>query len=283
MSQPRLRDRATRVIAQLCQCYTTSTSTAKMSDQEPYWLERNRREQERLAKQHHVWTKSIGYLLHPSIAPKLPEDAKIADIGTGTGIWLTEMAKVSPSTYQFDGYDISDAQFQAKDTLPQNVTLGFGDFKMPIPEELKGKYDLINIRLIVISMGVGVWESTLRNVLGLLKPGGAIQWIEGNFWVARGFRGTDAKSTGGHYLTKAQIQFNGTLKKRFGYNFPEWETMFNEAGLQNVEEDVLSTDSGLYTNRNWGGVWRLGESSDCQRRGLLDRGGGGKEQGRGCG
>ncbi|KAF2271081.1 hypothetical protein CC78DRAFT_506612 [Lojkania enalia] len=213
-----------------------------MSEEEPYWLAHNATEQQRLTKQHHVWTKAIGYLLHPSIASALPEDARIADIGTGTGIWMTEMAKISPSTYQFDGYDISDAQFPPKDALASNISLNFGDFKKPIPQELQGKYDLINIRLIVISMGVGVWESTLRNVLTLLKPAGAIQWIEGDFFAARGFRGSSSTSSAGHYLTKGQLKLNGTLKGRFGYNFPDFTPMFIEAGLQKVEEDVISTD-----------------------------------------
>ncbi|KAF2110124.1 hypothetical protein BDV96DRAFT_651273 [Lophiotrema nucula] len=212
------------------------------SKDEPYWLERSTAEQQRLAKQHHVWTTAIGYLIHPSIAKTLPENAKIADIGAGTGVWMIETSKASPSTYQFDGYDISDAQFTAKDLLPSNVTLNFGDFKKPFPEELHGKYDMVNIRLIIVSMGKGVWESTLRNVLALLKPGGAIQWVEGDFFVARGFRGTSSTSTGGHTLTKAQIQLNSTLIKRFGYNFPDWTPFYAEAGLENIEEDVLSTD-----------------------------------------
>ncbi|KAF2021948.1 hypothetical protein BU24DRAFT_417593 [Aaosphaeria arxii CBS 175.79] len=209
---------------------------------EPYWLGRASAEQQRLAKQHHIWTKSIGYLIHPSIAKTLPNDTKIADVGTGTGIWMTESAKTTPSTYQYDGYDISDGQFMDKDALPSNVTLQLGDFKKPFPEELHGKYDMINIRLIVISMGNDVWNSTLRNVLTLLKPGGAIQWIEGNFFIARGFRGIDAGSTGGHYLTRVQIQLNTILTKRFGYNFPEWTSFFEGEGLKDVEEDVLSTD-----------------------------------------
>ncbi|ORY08734.1 S-adenosyl-L-methionine-dependent methyltransferase [Clohesyomyces aquaticus] len=212
-----------------------------MPEEEPYWLSRNPTEQQRLTRQHEVWTKSIGYLLHPSIAKSLPDNARIADIGCGTGIWMTEMAKVSPSTYQFDGYDISDAQFQSADSLPPNVSLHTdSDFKKPYPEELIGTYDLINIRLIIISMGEGVWESTLRNVLTLLKPRGAIQWVEGNFFVARGFRGTNATSSGG--LTKGQQKLNGTLIERFRYNFPDWTKMYKDAGLEKVEEDVLSTD-----------------------------------------
>ncbi|KAF2192556.1 hypothetical protein K469DRAFT_694643 [Zopfia rhizophila CBS 207.26] len=213
-----------------------------MDEEEPYWLARNATEQQRLARQHEVWTKSIGYLLHPSIAHTLPRNAKIADVGTGTGIWMTELAKASPSTYQFDGYDISDAQFPPPKTLASNITLNFGDFKKPFPENLRSKYDLVNIRLIIISMGEGVWESTLRNILTLLKPGGAVQWIEGNFFVARGFRGTSPNSSGGHHLTLAQNKLNNTLKQRFGYNFPNWMEMYTKADLKNIEEDVISTD-----------------------------------------
>ncbi|KAJ4358591.1 uncharacterized protein N0V89_003175 [Didymosphaeria variabile] len=187
--------------------------------------------------------RAIGYLLHPSIAAVLPENARIADVGTGTGIWMSELAKVSPSTYTFNGYDISSDQFLPAESLPSNVTLEFGDFKKPIPDELRGKFDLVNIRLIIISMGVGVWEPTLQNILPLLKPGGAIQWTEGNFLEARGFRGQSPKSTPGHFLTRAQNQFNGTLVKRFQWCFPpDWQKMYADAGLVNIEEDVLSTD-----------------------------------------
>jgi SAM-dependent methyltransferase len=181
-------------------------------------------------------------LVHPSIALSLPENARIADVGTGTGIWLTELAKVSPKTYRFDGYDISEASFQPADSLPENVKLGFGDFKKPIPEELRGQFDLVNIRLIIISMGEGVWESTLKNVMTLLKPGGAIQWTEGNFWTARGYRGSNSTSSVGHYLTKGQLKMNGHLKERFGFNFPDFDALFTGAGLQDVESDLLSTD-----------------------------------------
>ncbi|KAF2876998.1 S-adenosyl-L-methionine-dependent methyltransferase [Massariosphaeria phaeospora] len=213
-----------------------------MSDEEPYWLGRASLEQQRLIKQHYVWTKTIGYLLHPSIASNLPENARIADIGTGTGIWLTDMAKASPPTHHFDGYDISDAQFLPADSLPSNVSLSLGDFKKPFPAALHGTYDVVNIRLIIISMGRGVWESTLRNVLTLLKPGGAIQWTEGNFLVARGFRGAAPASTGGHWLSRAQAQMNNTLVNRFGFNFPDFTQLYADAGLERVEEDVLSTD-----------------------------------------
>ncbi|KAF1966973.1 S-adenosyl-L-methionine-dependent methyltransferase [Bimuria novae-zelandiae CBS 107.79] len=220
------------------------TGEAKVNGHdEPYWLGRATEEQQRLIKQHYIWTKAIGYLLHPAVARSLPEkNARIADVGTGTGVWLAEMAKVSPSTYTFNGYDISPDQFLPKEALPENVTLELGDFWKPFPEELQGQFDLVNIRLIIISMGEGVWEKTLRNVLTLLKPGGAVQWTEGNFLIARGFRGSSPESTPGHHLTRGQKHFNATLVKRFKWCYPEWQSMFEDAGLARVEEDVLSTD-----------------------------------------
>lgn len=210
---------------------------------EPYWLGRASDEQKRLLSQHTIWTRSIGYLLHPSITPHLPATARIADIGTGTGIWPVEMSLASPSTYTFTGFDISSEQFLPTDTLPPNVTLTHGDFFDPIPEELRGTFDLVNIRLIIISLGpLDVWRRVLRNVLDLLKPGGAICWTEGNFLVARGFRGHKENASPGHHLTAGQIQLNSTLVKRFGYSFPSFMELFEGAGLQRVEEDVLSTD-----------------------------------------
>lgn len=217
--------------------------TEPSSPHEPYWLGRASDEQKRLLAQHTIWTRSIGYLLHPSISSRLPENARIADIGTGTGIWPVEMSLASPPTYSFQGFDISPDQFLPADSLPRNVTLGHGDFFQPVPAELRGTFDLVNIRLIIISLGpLEVWRRVLRNVVALLKPGGALCWTEGSFLVARGFRGAKDGASPGHHLTAGQIQLNSTLVKRFGYSFPSFMQLFEDGGLERVEEDVLSTD-----------------------------------------
>ena len=171
------------------------------------------------------------------------------------------MSQASPPTYSFHGFDISSDQFLPAVSLPSNVTLSFGDFKKPIPEELRGTFDLVNIRLIIISLGPEeTWREVLANVLTLLKPGGAISWTEGNFLVARGFRGSEPESTPGHHLTTGQLQLNNTLIKRFGYSFPSLSKLFEDAGLQRVEEDVLSTDRlperrGEFTDLGIGAVF----------------------------
>lgn len=188
------------------------------------------------------------------------------------------MSHASPPNYSFHGFDISSEQFLPEDSLPPNVTLGFGDFKKPIPAELRGTFDLVNIRLIIISLGPEeVWKQVLGNVLTLLKPGGAISWTEGNFLVARGFRGEAAKSTPGHHLTTGQLQLNNTLIKRFGYSFPSLSKLFEEAGLKGVEEDVLSTDRlperrGEFTDLGIGAVFGgLGNLTKVGERGYWDR------------
>jgi ubiquinone/menaquinone biosynthesis C-methylase UbiE len=189
--------------------------------------------------------RAIGYLLHPSIACKLPKEARIADVATGTGVWLKDVASSSPSTHTFHGYDISPEQFLPTSSLPLNVSLDLLDLKQSIPEELRGTYDLVNVRLIIISMGpVETWQDTLKNLITLLKPGGCITWTEGDFLIARGFRGGGeyGNSTSGHALTAGQVQLNTTLGKRFGFSFPDFGDLFRSAGLEHVVEDVISTD-----------------------------------------
>jgi hypothetical protein len=156
---------------------------------------------------------------------------------------MKDLASISPATYSFHGFDISDEQFLPTESLPDNVKLGFIDFKKPIPEELQGTFDLVNVRLIIISMGpLSVWQETLNNILTLLKPGGCISWTDGNFLVARGFRGASESSTAGHALTAGQVKMNNTLRDRFGFSFPDFGDLFRSAGLREVEEDVISTD-----------------------------------------
>ena len=57
-----------------------------------YGLTRDKTESARLNAQHDVWKTNIGFLLHPRIASSLSEAPRIGDIGTGTGIWILELA-----------------------------------------------------------------------------------------------------------------------------------------------------------------------------------------------
>ena len=93
---------------------------------------------------------------------------KVADIACGTAIWLIDLAKEYPSA-QLDGFDISDQQFPPKGWVPKNVSLSTLDILKPIPEDLKGKYDVVHVGLIVLVVERDDPIPVLNNLLALLS------------------------------------------------------------------------------------------------------------------
>ncbi|KAF7896625.1 uncharacterized protein EAF01_009028 [Botrytis porri] len=150
--------------------------------EQEYVLERSPLGSSRLYVQHWLWQRLVGHLLHPSIP--IREDIKIADIACGTGIWLIDLAKElakSKANAQLDGFDISTSQYPNSALLPPNVKLDIMDIFKPVPERLRGQYDVVHISLLCVVIPDGDPRYVLDNVLTLLKPGGYIQWKEVDF------------------------------------------------------------------------------------------------------
>ncbi|KAL2815034.1 S-adenosyl-L-methionine-dependent methyltransferase [Aspergillus cavernicola] len=145
-----------------------------------YMIQTNSQSSARLNLQHYWVEETLGYLLHPLIA--VPEDARIADIATGTGIWPISLSRRVPSTVQIDGFDITDDQFPPSDWLPPNVSLRILDILKRVPEELKGQYDVVCIRYFGVLIRNNDPEFVLRNLVDMLKPGGYIQWVESDVY-----------------------------------------------------------------------------------------------------
>ncbi|KAI0878095.1 S-adenosyl-L-methionine-dependent methyltransferase [Hypoxylon argillaceum] len=103
---------------------------------------------------------------------------KIADVGTGTGIWATELAAKLPETAVIDGYDIDVIKFPNQETLPSNVTLQFGDFFKPFPPEATGKYDVVHVKFLIFALKKDDWLQVVKNLTKLLAPGGFLFWQE---------------------------------------------------------------------------------------------------------
>ncbi|MCJ1391624.1 hypothetical protein MMC18_004489 [Xylographa bjoerkii] len=140
-----------------------------------YLLGRNYSAATRLNAQHYIWNQQLGYNLHPDI-PRPADGARIADVATGTGMWLLEAARAFP-TAQCDGFDISLAQCPPAQWLPSNVSLQAWDVFQAPPPRAVGLYDIVHIRLLTLVIEHDP-VPVITHVAQLLKPGGYIQWDE---------------------------------------------------------------------------------------------------------
>ncbi|EME89352.1 uncharacterized protein MYCFIDRAFT_19669, partial [Pseudocercospora fijiensis CIRAD86] len=82
---------------------------------------------------------------------------RIADMGTGTGIVVLDLASQLPTTMSFDGFDLSPDQYSQD--LPDNVSLKVLDAKAtPPPPEVRNRYDVIHLRYLNSAMNEKDWE-----------------------------------------------------------------------------------------------------------------------------
>ncbi|KAK6360203.1 hypothetical protein TWF730_006353 [Orbilia blumenaviensis] len=137
------------------------------------------KERLRLNTQHNSSVENFGHLLPPAI-PDHESLKAVADIATGTGIWLTQLAESLPSTVKLDGFDITDRLFPDASTLPENVSFSILNVLEPVPEHLYEKYDLVHIRGLCLVLKTGEWDGVVKNIAKLIKPGGYLVWEDTN-------------------------------------------------------------------------------------------------------
>lgn len=199
----------------------------------------------RLDEQHGITTKSFGFLIHPNIPPASPT-AKIADIGSGTGIWLLDVAKSLPPTCQLTGYDISSSAFPPPQTCPPNVSFKIQDMLLPFPSSEIGTYDVVAVRFVSSATTRAEWTRAIENLMTLLKPGGWLQWIDScNFSLYCSVAGTSRAACQEIYDGLQPFRSKDDLVIGLMMREPgnvRREDVFRELGLLDVHEDVFSTD-----------------------------------------
>ena len=139
---------------------------------EAYMLQRDPKESMRLNGQHEFMRAlSSNNLIHPSIPRKSLQ--AIADVGTGTGVWLQDTAhdlltSGQPSrNIEFVGFDISPQQF------PQNANKGM-DFVIhsiiePFPQQYHERFDLVHVRLLSYAIKARDLLKAVENVVEILR------------------------------------------------------------------------------------------------------------------
>ncbi|KAK6528444.1 hypothetical protein TWF281_009685 [Arthrobotrys megalospora] len=153
------------------------------------------KERLRLNIQHDAVVRNYGHLLPPAI-PDHGNLTDVADVATGTGIWLTQLAEHLPATATLHGFDITDRLFPDQSTLPQNVSFSLLNVLEPIPESLCEKYDIVHIRGLCFVLKANEWAGVVKNVTRMIKPSGYIVWTDTNPGSAQAIPPTKFASQG---------------------------------------------------------------------------------------
>jgi len=140
-----------------------------MSTNEAYMLSRGQEESRRLDAQHHFSRElAHGHLVQPSV----PHSGlrSIADVGTGTGIWLRELAQelVTPiGQIEFTGFDISAQQFPKVNI--QGVGFIVHSVVEPFPRQYHEKFDLVHVRLLSYALKAQDLDKAVGNIIQILR------------------------------------------------------------------------------------------------------------------
>ena len=140
-----------------------------MATEEAYMLNRSQEESIRLDAQHHFMRQLAHGSLVQSSIPRSNLRA-IADVATGTGIWLREAAQelnTSKEEIDFTGFDISAQQFPKDDIHGVNFVVH--SVVEPFPPEYHEKFDLVHVRLLSYALRAQDLENSVRNIIQLLR------------------------------------------------------------------------------------------------------------------
>ncbi|KAF7191838.1 N-methyltransferase tcpN [Pseudocercospora fuligena] len=217
--------------------------TKKSGFVDKYTLPRNKTESARLEQQHSLIVQNLGFILHPRIEAALPKDARIADVATGTGIWMRDLASKAPSTWSFVGLDLSDAQFPSSEQQGR-CTFDILNILEPVPEHFVHSFDVVHIRYLIAALKSHEWQIVARNVLRLLKPGCYIQWLESRFGYFEYLQSKPGVTT--YHLKKLiqmMVDFEVSEDKLLpSFISPGLKNNVQENGFTDVQEDVFASD-----------------------------------------
>ncbi|KAK7956680.1 uncharacterized protein PG986_005902 [Apiospora aurea] len=183
---------------------------------------------------HHFWTKTLCYVIPPNI----PRDGirRVADVGTGTAIWLFDAREHLPDDAQLVGFDISFDAAPPREVLPSNVRLQHWDAREAIPDGLERSFDVIHLRFLAFVLLNDEIPGVISRLFQMLKPGGYIQWDEADMETLRFDKArTESKTENLEALYRLLEARDPRLKPTWANHLPE---LFSEAGFVDVEKDT---------------------------------------------
>lgn len=210
----------------------------------PYVLPSDDKEINRLDFQHYM----LRYTLRGNYAAPIHQPMSILDVGSGTGRWGHEMARLFPGANVI-GTDLvaptTDTAPQG-DTTPDNYAFVQGNILEGLPFA-DGAFDFTHMRLLLFAIPEARWPDVTRELMRVTRPGGWVEMVE-----------TGPQQNGGpamdqivDWITRASLRrgVNPLLGPRIG-------EFLGAAGAVNVATRSIALPVGAYGGR----VGRLAET-----------------------
>ena len=196
-------------------------------------LPKDEEETSRLNFQHHALHLTLG---NHYLAPLPPALRTIVDVGTGTGIWAGEIARLFPESLVV-GLDVDAAPFGK--AAPDNCLLRTGNILkgLPLPDAFA---NFTHQRLLVLAIPDSLWPEVVRELVRVTRFGGWLELVE-----------TDARVQAGGPMTERVFGWIEAVRQARGLLGKPVEhlgVLLQQQGLQEVESQQIPLKIGL-----WGG------------------------------
>ncbi|KAI1823900.1 S-adenosyl-L-methionine-dependent methyltransferase [Xylaria intraflava] len=179
--------------------------------------------------QHDVIREAMGGLITCPIDLR-KQGIRVLDSGTEDGYWLQDLASRYPiaTDATLVGTDITDFKIR-KNLDASSITFQIQSITSPWPQEWKRSFDLVHQRLVLGACGGFPFAEAIKNLSGLVKPGGWIQLVEPD--QTCGISDGPAMRDFITLVTAVFEHMGGHV--RYAYGIKTW---LEEAGMVDIEE-----------------------------------------------
>jgi trans-aconitate methyltransferase len=187
---------------------------------------------------HHIWRMMLGGAL--LCAPLKHPPQRILDVGTGTGIWATEIAELYPQAVVI-GTDLSPIQ---PGWVAPNCKFYVDDAESEWDYPPSEHFDLIHGRSLGGSLAD--WPKFYRQVYQNLKPGGTLEMQEHEAWMKADddtMERAPWTAEWNRVLNDASARFGKKLN--VAENHKLW---MEQAGFIDVQDEVFKVRTGNSLN-----------------------------------
>lgn len=208
--------------------------TRRYLEDSTYQLPKDEEEALRLNFQHYLLFHAIGTHYVAPISPPLP---LILDVGTGTGIWAEEMARLFPASIVV-GVDLSDRSF--KSLSQDNCLLRIGNVVsgLPFPDEF---FAYTHQRLLVAGITAEQWPRVIGELVRVTRRQGWIELVEASSLVDGAGPATARMQELLETVSRSR-GFDGQIIHRLG-------DLLREAGVEQVETQPIPIPVGDWAGR----------------------------------